>query len=241
MFAAIKQKAKEQEFLINRLSLIVNPVYILRKGLVKAIERNSNFVTGVVLDFGCGSKPYVALFKSAESYIGVDISSSGHDHSRSLIDVFYDGMNLPFPNSTFDTVVSFEVFEHVFNLEQVLSEISRVLKPDGHILITTPFCWGEHEQPHDFARYTSFGMKSILERSGFRVLSISKTNNSFLAMSQMLISYISNHALPKGRVLGFFSQLVVVFPLSLLTVVLNKVLPQRYESFSNLVVLAEKP
>jgi hypothetical protein len=60
-------------------------------------------------------------------------------------------------------------------------------------------------------------------------------------MSQMLISYISNHALPKGRVLGFFSQLVVVFPLSLLTVVLNKVLPQRYESFSNLVVLAEKP
>jgi hypothetical protein len=82
VFAAIKQKAKEQEFLINRLSLIVNPVYILRKGLVKAIERNSNFVTGVVLDFGCGSKPYVALFKSAESYIGVDISSSGHDHSR---------------------------------------------------------------------------------------------------------------------------------------------------------------
>jgi SAM-dependent methyltransferase len=129
----------------------------------------------------------------------------------------------------------------VFNLEQVLSEISRGLKTDGHILITTPFCWGEHEQPHDFARYTSFGMKSILERSGFRVLSISKTNNSFLAMSQMLISYISNHALPKGRVLGFFSQLVVVFPLSLLTVVLNKVLPQRYESFSNLVVLAEKP
>ena len=240
MFDLIRSKANEQEFLTNRLSLIINPVYILRKGLVKAIERNKHFVTGDVLDFGCGSKPYRSLFKNAKSYIGVDVLSSGHDHSRSLIDVIFDGTNLPFPNNTFDTVVSFEVFEHVFNSEQILSEISRVLKPEGHILVTTPFCWGEHEQPYDFARYTSFGMRSIMERNGFRVLSISKTNNSFLAISQMLISYISNHALPKGRFLGIISQLLVVFPLSLLTVILSKVLPQRYESFSNLVVLAEK-
>jgi SAM-dependent methyltransferase len=131
-----------------------------------------------------------------------------------LIDVIYDGWNLPFLSNSFDTIVSFEVFEHVFNPEQILSEIYRVLKPGGHILITTPFCWGEHEQPYDFIRYTSFGMESILERNEFKVLSITKTNDSFLAIPQMLISYISNHVLPKGKILSIVLQLSVVFPLT---------------------------
>ena len=240
MLDKIRSKVKEQEFLTNRFSLVISPVYIIRRGLVKAIEDKSSFVTGDVLDFGCGSKPYEVLFKFAKSYVGVDVSSSGHDHSRSLIDVIYDGWNLPFQSNSFDTIVSFEVFEHVFNPEQILSEIYRVLKPDRHILITTPFCWGEHEQPYDFARYTSFGMESILERNGFKVLSITKTNDSFLAISQMLISYISNHALPKGKILSIVSQFLVVFPLNLFVVVLGKLLPLRYDSFSNLVVLAKK-
>jgi hypothetical protein len=66
----IRSGVKEQEFLTNRFSLVINPVYIIRIGLVKAIEDKSNFVTGDVLDFGCGSKPH-AVCSSARKTISV--------------------------------------------------------------------------------------------------------------------------------------------------------------------------
>ena len=106
---------------------------------------------------GCGSKPYENLFVHADKYIGCDVEVSGHNHSDSKIDYFFDGKKLPFSDGTFDAVVSFEVFEHVFNLPEILTEINRVTKEKGTLLISIPFAYGEHEIPYDFARYTSFG------------------------------------------------------------------------------------
>ena len=106
--------------------------------------------------------------------------------------------------------------------------------------MSTPFCWGEHEEPFDFNRFTSFGMKFLLERNNFEIKKIQKSNTSFLAISQMLISYLSNYVLPHGRILGVLSQLLVVFPLNVCALSLNAVFPKRYESFSNLVILARK-
>ena len=105
-----------------------------------------------VLDFGCGSKPYENLFINIDEYVGCDIEVSGHDHLDSKIDYFFDGKNLPFIDDRFDSVVSFEVFEHIFNLPEILKEINRVTKTSGNILISVPFAWGEHEVPYDFAR-----------------------------------------------------------------------------------------
>lgn len=239
MLNSLRSKIRSKEFLVSKSCIVISPVYIIRRALFKAIESNSKSVIGNVLDFGCGSKPYVSLFKNIQSYVGVDLQTSGHDHSGSLIDVFYDGKSLPFVSDYFDTVVSFEVFEHVPNLDSVLEEIKRVLKPNGILFLSTPFCWGEHEQPFDFARYTSFGMETILERNNFKIVKIHKMNTSFLAISQLLISYIANFVLPRGRI-GFFCQLLVVFPLNVVAVSLNKILPKSDESFSGLVVLAQK-
>ena len=46
----------------------------------------------------------------------------------------------------------------------LLGRINRVLKSSGMICMTIPFVWDEHEQPYDFARYSSFGIKSLLEK-----------------------------------------------------------------------------
>ena len=73
-----------------------------------------------------------------------------------------------------------------------------MLKPKGRILITSPFGWGEHEKPYDFARYTSFGIKHLLEKSGFEI-KITKTSSYFLAIGQLFIAYLGQHVLPKGR------------------------------------------
>lgn len=234
----LKARLRRAEFITTYYSIVFNPSFILRHGLYKAITKASENIEGHVLDFGCGSKPYETLFEKAETYTGVDIESSGHQHSESRIDVFYDGRNLPFPDNHFDSVVCFDVFEHVFNIDEVLEEIARVLRPGGKILLSVPFAWDEHEIPFDFARYTSFGLMSVLERNGYTVVALTKTTTYFLAISQIFIAYLEQCVLPKGRVLGRVGQLVIIFPISVMALILNNIFPKRYEYYSSMVVLA---
>lgn len=240
MLSMIKSRLRSESFLITPLAIVINPFYIIRNGLYESIKQIAPTITGSILDFGCGSKPYESLFTSSQNYIGVDIEASGHNHANSKVDFFYDGKTLPFENGRFDAVVSFEVFEHVFNLEEVLLEISRVLKPNGQLLLSIPFAWDEHEIPFDFARYTSFGISHILKKSGFQIIDSKKTTTYFLSIGQMLIAYLSQYVLPKGRILRRLSQLFVIFPTTLLFLILNLILPKRYEYFCNNVVLSKK-
>ena len=78
----------EAEFITKPYSIIINPSYILRNGLYRAIYSLSDKITGDVLDFGCGSKPYEKVFKEVKSYVGVDMMFTGHEHSDSKIDFF---------------------------------------------------------------------------------------------------------------------------------------------------------
>jgi SAM-dependent methyltransferase len=224
----------------SRLALVYNSTYIIRRGLFKAISNKAREITGDVLDLGCGSKPYEDLFTAATSYTGCDIQTSGHDHRSSKIDVYYDGKTLPFGDSTFDALVSFETFEHVFNLGEIMLEVTRVLKPGGRLLVTTPFGWDEHEKPFDFARYTSFGMASILRSNGFEIVAIEKTNTYLLATWQLMVAYLTQHAFPRNRILSRMLQVLVIFPLTCVFYGLNWLLPKNQDFFSNLVVLARK-
>ena len=189
MISSLKKRLRKEAFITSSLSIVINPVYIIRNGLYKAISNIAPNITGNVLDFGCGSKPYESLFVNANSYVGVDIEVSGHNHKDSKVDYFYDGKILPFNDAIFDAIVCFEVFEHVFNIEEVLAEIHRVLKPNGQLLISIPFAWDEHEIPYDFARYTSFGITHILNKNNFEVVKLTKTTTYILAVFQMLIAY----------------------------------------------------
>lgn len=240
VISSLKKRLRKEAFITTPLSIIINPVYIIRNGLYKSISNIAPNIGGDILDFGCGSKPYESLFENAKSYIGVDIDVSGHNHKESKVDYFYDGKKLPFADESFDAVVCFEVFEHVFNIEEVLAEIYRVLKPNGQLLISIPFAWDEHEIPYDFARYTSFGITHILNKNNFEVTKLTKTTTYILAVFQMLIAYLFQYALPKGRLIGRMSQLLVIFPLNVIALLLNILLPKRYEYFCNNVVLAKR-
>src|SRR5271165_6736377 len=107
----LQNRARRESFQPTLLGILVNPAYIIRRGLFLAIKDLAHSISGNVLDFGCGSKPYEALFSHATEYVGADLEGTGHDHSDSRVDVFYDGRSLPFPDGQFDAVVSFEVFE----------------------------------------------------------------------------------------------------------------------------------
>lgn len=221
---------------------ITNPFYIIRKSLLKNIRSLSGNLSGKLLDFGCGSKPYKSLFHVTE-YIGVDFENEGHPHDNEQIDVYYDGRNLPFEDKYFDSVLCSEVFEHVFNLEDTLNEINRVMKMGGNILITCPFVWNEHEVPFDYARYTRFALKNILTKSGFEITHFIKSGNFITTITQLKIMYFYT-AFGKRWYKHFLSRVIfkflfVLIP-NLIGLLINKIYKADDTLYLNNVLIAKK-
>jgi SAM-dependent methyltransferase len=224
-------------------SIFFNPFYIIRSRLCSARAERASFIQGRVLDFGCGSKPYKSYFTCKE-YIGLDYATEISEKNKNLAaDVFYDGKTIPFPDNHFDSVFSSEVLEHVFNPDDILPEINRVLIPGGVLLLTCPFFWPEHEQPYDYARYSSFGLKHLIEKNGFEVVDYKKTGSYFLSLLQGLVLYIYYFIPHKPRIIYLLFFLVFITPLLLLGLALNVILPtriKRSDFYLNNVIVARK-
>jgi SAM-dependent methyltransferase len=221
---------------------IAYPAFLTRNRLLKSIAGHASALEGRLMDFGCGSKPYRSLF-NVQEYIGIDFENPGHPHINEQIDVFYDGKSIPFGNETFDAVFSSEVFEHVFNLDDVLKEINRVVRVGGKMLVTCPFSICEHEVPNDFARYSSYGLRSLLERNGFEVLEQDKTGNSVETVFQLWIMYIHQHINPYFRKIPVVRSAFRFFTytgFNFLALACSKLLPNRKDLYLNNVVLCKK-
>jgi SAM-dependent methyltransferase len=136
-----------------------------------SIKKAARLLDGWVLDVGCGDKPYQELITSKCSrYIGVD--RRGHQGLGGGADVLADAGNLPFASSSFDSLVCFQVMEHLPDTDRFLLEVFRVLKNQSYAILTTPFMWGVHEAPHDYFRFTAYGLSEVARRNGFHVVSI---------------------------------------------------------------------
>jgi SAM-dependent methyltransferase len=154
----------EESFMAPRAGLYSVPVYIHRQPLLASARKAASRIVGRVLDVGCGRKPYRKIFSKAVEYVGVDVASSPHLNTG--IDFIYDGRTLPFGDDSFDSVVCTEVLEHCPDPKGILSEIARVLRPGGHLFITVPFVYPHHEIPHDYFRFTRFGLESMAADAG---------------------------------------------------------------------------
>ena len=126
------------------------------------------YAHGKLLDIGCGIKPYQALF-NADQHVGVDWPGSGH---KLNIEAFADAHSLPFADQSFDTVLCTEVIEHLPQPWMSLNEMARVLKPGGHLILSAPFVHVHHEIPHDYYRFTFFGLQSQVRQAGLQPLAI---------------------------------------------------------------------
>jgi len=219
-------------------SLFINPFYFARKGLYVNIKEIGSQITGKTLDIGCGSKPYKKLYDSSE-YIGLEFDTPTNRKIKNA-DFFYDGKIFPFNQDDFDSVVANEVFEHVFNPDYFLDEIYRVLKKDGKIIMTMPFVWDEHEQPYDYARYSSYGIKSILERHGFEVLEQRKSIDDIRVIFQLLILYIFKKLRTNNGIVNLIIIVALIAPLNIIGSLINIVLPSNSELYIDNIILARK-
>jgi SAM-dependent methyltransferase len=228
----------DKDFLPNYQYIFSNPFFITRRYLYKYIEMISQkFQAGILLDVGCGTKPYQSLFK-VDKYIGMDFVKEENNQNH-LAEILYDGKSFPFEKESIDYVIATEVLEHVFNPTEFMSECCRVLKKGGLCLITVPFVWDEHEQPYDFGRYTSYGLKHLSEQAGFEIIEQFKTGNFITTLGQMLCTYFY-YLVYRNRLIYFLAQKFLFAPIQLLTLFFSKLLPFNNGFYLDNIILLKK-
>ena len=220
------------------VGVFVNPFYFARKGLIAAIRGVANEVRGKTLDVGCGQKPYQRLFASSE-YIGLELDTPANRECKRA-DIYYDGRTFPFAVETFDSIICNQVLEHVPDPHLFLSEIQRVLKVNGILLLTVPFVWDEHEQPHDFARYSFFGLSYLLNVHGFVIMEQRKTMADLRAIFQLINGYLYKKTVTTNGYLNLISTVLLISPFNVLGEILSRVLPGNNDLYLDNVVLARK-
>jgi SAM-dependent methyltransferase len=86
------------------------------------------------------------------------------------VDEVADVEALPFPDASFGTVLALNTFEHVPCFWRGFDEVFRVLRPDGALLVSTPFYFHIHDHPSDYWRFTPEALEVLLARYPQRVL-----------------------------------------------------------------------
>ncbi len=116
-----------------------------------------------MVDVGAGDAPYRPLFEARGCrYLTCDIDSSAD------VVIEPEGF-LPLESASAGGVVSFQVLEHVWDVDRYLRECRRILRDGGWLILSTHGSWPYHPHPSDFRRWTREGIVREIEEAGFRV------------------------------------------------------------------------
>ncbi len=144
---------------------------------------------GSLLDVGCGRRPYGALLDAhARSCTGLE--SDRRRYASAPPDVWASAVKLPCRDASFDTVFSSQVLEHVPEPAEMMAEMSRVLKPGGRLILTAPHIWGIHEEPHDYFRFTQYGLAHLTRKAGLEALSVRPMAGYWVTAGARLCYYL---------------------------------------------------
>jgi SAM-dependent methyltransferase len=152
-----------------------------------------------VLDIGCGAKPYLPLVAShAERYVGVDTAAGPY------VDHVSPAEQLPLEDETFDLVLCTQVLEHVQDPAAVLSEIYRVLRPGGAVLLSTHGVFLYHPDPPgtdgDYWRWTHSGLRKVVSAAGdWRDVEVQANGNVVACLAYISAQFVDE----LGARLGF--------------------------------------
>jgi SAM-dependent methyltransferase len=167
-------------------------IYYVRNAILNKLKAALPFFRGTLLDVGCGHMPYksavLAANTNVSNYIGMDLSDNRSYANKP--DISWDGVVIPLGDGSVDCAMATEVLEHCPYPEQTLTEIYRVLKPEGILFITVPFLWMLHEVPHDEYRYTPFALKRLVESSGFTIIELSALGGWNASLAQFIANWL---------------------------------------------------
>ncbi len=122
----------------------------------------------IVLDAGAGEGRHRKCFTRGR-YLALDVGYGDAAWDYSGLDLQGDLECIPLRDSSVDCILCMVVLEHTRNPRQVLREFARVLKKGGTLIMVIPFLWEEHQAPHDYFRFTRYGVRSVFEALPFRL------------------------------------------------------------------------
>lgn len=176
----------------------------MRAAFKKVIRRLSSqnvlhTETSTVVDVGAGESPYRPLFTAhCNEYISCDL-----EPAEGVEIVFEEGQPIPLPSNCADCVVSFQVLEHVWDLDAYLGECYRLLRRDGRLVLSTHGTWLYHPHPADYRRWTKDGLCRELQSRGFEVEHID-TAVGPLAWTTQFRTIAYHHVLTRFGPIGRF-------------------------------------
>ena len=140
------------------------PNWALRAPLSAWMEREGSAATGLrVLDVGCGEKPYLPYFGGVREYVGLDLADNPHADLHGVVE------QIPAGDASFDLVICLQVLEHVDDPARAISELHRVLKPRGRLLLAThgtAVYHGMRGAYPDYWRWTHTGLERVVAENG---------------------------------------------------------------------------
>lgn len=155
-----------------------------KDSLWDSVSKAAKYAKGDLLDVGCGNKPYQNIFiKKVNSYIGLDLQ--GGDITGSVL-------KLPFGDNSFDTILSTQVIEHISDPGLMMHEIHRVLKKNGHLILTAPLFWCIHEAPNDYFRFTKYSLSMLINQENFKLIYIKERGNWLLTLGQLISLFLES-------------------------------------------------
>lgn len=154
--------------------LFTNHLYIGKKLELEKVRKFVPLLKGNILDIGCGGKPYKKFLSKESRYFAME-----YQEYAQKPELFGDVNKLPFRDGVFDAVMFNEVIEHVPAPDKSIAEIYRVLKKGGKLFLTAPMYWRLHYAPHDYFRFTSYGLVHILESNNFSISAIERMGGFF--------------------------------------------------------------
>jgi SAM-dependent methyltransferase len=126
-------------------------------------------------------------------YIAADVVASlGVTLDMQLI----PGSPVDLESNSVDCVLSTQVLEHVPNPFFYISEAARILKPGGKLFLSAPMHWRHHEVPHDYFRFTRYGIGELLNAAGLRPLEIRPCGGMYAVLGQAFLDHLSEY---RGR------------------------------------------
>jgi SAM-dependent methyltransferase len=140
-----------------------------------------------VLDAGAGEGQYAHWF-SGQRYCAVDLAVGDAAWDYSRLDVMADLTELPFHASAFSAAIHIVTIEHLREPARALAEIARTLAPGAALLVAAPHEWEVHQAPHDYFRYTRYGLQYLLETAGFAKPDIRPAGGYFRLLARRLLN-----------------------------------------------------
>lgn len=160
-----------------------SPIRIFHNIFLKNIETN-----GITIDLGSGKHSSYLNYlnkKHNKIYFADKIYRNDND----LINVDLE-KKLNITDEKFDTVLLFNVLEHINNYKNLIIEISRITKKNGNVEIFVPFMHRYHEDPEDIMRPTHKYLEKIILISGLKIEKITVIGAGPLSVvSEIVLKY----------------------------------------------------